>query len=142
MSSYYEHKEKAIKSIAETFVAALSYNTEDKINELATIIKLIRDNEIMDTDKYGEIIDEVIRTASEIIYNGVAMEFLSTYDTSLRISLSIASELGYDAKDLNSEILASLLLEDMLRDDIDDILNEVANILEQHLDNLTYNKGV
>jgi len=139
MSSYYdEHQEKAIKSIAETFVAAPSYNTEDKIKELETIIKLIRDKEIMDTDRYGEIIDEVIRTASEVIYSGIAMEVLTAYDPSLCSALAIAEELGYKAGDLNSEILASLLLEDMLIDDLDFVLNEVAHILEQHLDNLTY----
>ncbi len=139
MSSYYdEHQEKAIKSIAETFVAAPSYNTEDKIKELETIIKLIRDKEIMDTDRYGEIIDEAIRTASEVIYSGTAMEVLTAYDPSLCSALAIAEELGYKAGDLNSEILASLLLEDMLIDDLDFVLNEVANILEQHLDNLTY----
>lgn len=137
--SYYEYKEKAIEAIAEAFLAAPSYNTEDEIKELETIISLIRDNKIMDTDKYGEIIDEAIRTASVIIYFGVAMEFLSAYDPSLCYALAIAEGLGYKAGDLNSEILASLLLEDMLREDLKDcILNEVANILEQHLDNLTY----
>ena len=140
MSSYDEHMEKAIKSIAETFVAAPCYNTEDKIKELSSIITLIRDNEIMDTE-YGETIDDVIRTASEVIYSGIAMEVLAAYDPSLCSALAIAEELGYKAGDLNSEILASLLLEDMLRDDLDFILKEVANILEQHLDNLTYNKG-
>lgn len=140
--SYYEYKEKAIQSIAEAFLAAPSCNTEDEIKELETIISLIRDNKIMDT-KYGEIIDEAIRTASVIIYFGVAMEFLSAYDPSLCYALAIAEGLGYKAGDLNSEVLASLLLEDMLREDLKDcILNEVANILEQHLDNLTYNKGV
>jgi len=138
MSRYYdEHKEKAIKSIAETFVAAPSYNTEDKIKELSSIITLIRDNEIMDTE-YGETIDEVIRTASEVIYSGIAMEVLAAYDPSLCSALAIAEELGYKAGDLNSEILATLVIEDMLREDLDFILKEVANILEQHLDNLTY----
>ena len=44
----------------------------------------------------------------EIIYYSKAMQYLKEHDNSLRESLELAAELGYQTENLNSELLASL----------------------------------
>ena len=55
------------------------------------------------------IIDDNNMLNEDIIYYHNAIEFLKENDPSLNNSLEIAEELGYSIKDLNSELLASLL---------------------------------
>ena len=45
----------------------------------------------------------------EIIYYHKAMKYLMENDTSLSESMELAQEIGYEPKDINSELLASLL---------------------------------
>jgi hypothetical protein len=45
----------------------------------------------------------------EIIYYSEAIEYLKQNDFSLKLSLEIAEDFGYSIKDINSELLASLL---------------------------------
>ena len=45
----------------------------------------------------------------EIIYYSDAMKYLTLHDTSLRDSIDLAHERGYELQDINSELLASLL---------------------------------
>lgn len=52
-------------------------------------------------------------TETEIIYYNKAIKFLTDNDPSLKDSLALAEELGYKVDDINSELLASLLLSDM-----------------------------
>ena len=50
----------------------------------------------------------------DIIYYTVAMKFLLEHDNSLLDSIDLAVGLGYEAQNLNSELLASLLGSQML----------------------------
>ena len=61
----------------------------------------------------------------EIIYYSRAMEYLSENDASLMESLAIASDMGYDPVNLNSEILASLLASQNVREEFNDLENEI-----------------
>jgi len=54
----------------------------------------------------------------EIIGYSPAIEFLSNEDASLTESLELASEYGFEIIGLNSEILATLLMQDRMRDDL------------------------
>lgn len=45
----------------------------------------------------------------EVIYYSYAIEYLSKNDPSLQDSIKLASDLGYETSDINSELLASLL---------------------------------
>lgn len=79
-----------------------------------------------------EDIERSINEQSDIIYYSRAIEFLSKNDPSLTDSLSLAGEFGYKPENLNSEILASILNNDMMRqeywkcrDDIQEILDEI-----------------
>ena len=77
-------------------------------------------------------IDRAISEQCEIIYYSRAMEYLSEHDPSLHEAMDCAEEYGYSPKDLNSEILATLLNERSMRqaywdwrDDIQGILDEI-----------------
>ena len=50
----------------------------------------------------------------DIIYYSLAIRFLLDHDNSLTESINLALGLGYEAQNLNSEILASLLATQML----------------------------
>ena len=47
-----------------------------------------------------------------------AMDFLTQHDKSLNDSIEIASDLGYNIKQINSELLATLLLQENLKADL------------------------
>lgn len=70
-------------------------------------------------DYVNEIINE-----QEIVYNFEAIEYLKVNDASLRYSLELAEDLGYSLKKLNSEILATLLYQNDLRDDFNNLIDK------------------
>ena len=68
---------------------------------------------------------------SEIIYYSNAINYLKENDPSLQESLSIASEYGYEVYDLNSEILASLLSSQKIREEFYELENEITEFFDQ-----------
>jgi hypothetical protein len=90
--------------------------------------------EVESFDDIYEAIDNSRGFEVEMMYYAVAMRYLTEYDTSLKQSLEIASELGYDMLNLSSEVLASLLASqkcredfESKRDDIDDFFSELED---------------
>lgn len=75
-------------------------------------------------------VDRIIDEHSDIIYYSKAIEFLEKHDPSLTDSLEIASEYGYAVKDLNSEVLATLLNGQLMREYWYGMRNEIQNILD------------
>jgi hypothetical protein len=67
----------------------------------------------------------------EIIYYQTAIEYLMRNDNSLRTSLGIASDLGYECKVLSSEILASLLASENVRTDFNDLQTTINDFFEE-----------
>lgn len=81
-----------------------------------------------DADDLREKLETMIREY-EVIYYHKAMKYLSENDPSLRESLEIAREYGFDVKNLNSETLATIHLQDahmqeLGRLDLDDFFSE------------------
>jgi hypothetical protein len=75
---------------------------------------------------------------TECIYYSNAMKYLTEHDTSLNESLEIASEMGYEVEDLNSELLATLLMQRKesealydAKDDLEDLYNEFIEYKKQ-----------
>tara|TARA_Y100001963_G_scaffold17851_1_gene22078 strand:+ start:56 stop:421 length:366 start_codon:yes stop_codon:yes gene_type:complete len=75
----------------------MDHLTEDDLDEIETFDELM---DLLRDDGAFHI---------EIIYYGNAMQYLMDNDTSLTESLNIANDCGYKIRDLNSEMLASLL---------------------------------
>ena len=61
----------------------------------------------------------------EIIYYQNAIEYLAKNDPSLSESLDLAAEYGYETKNLNSEILASLLASQESREQFNALQSEI-----------------
>lgn len=90
--------------------------------------------EIKDMGDFDTLTDELYDKGAfdkEIIFYASAIEFLRKNDASLIYSLKIASDMGYDTRSLNSEILASLLLSEMTRDKWYENKNEINEIIEK-----------
>ena len=57
----------------------------------------------------------------EIIYYNRAIKYLAENDSSLRESLSLASDLGYTLENLSSETLATIHYQDYLIGEIEEV---------------------
>ena len=86
-------------------------------------------------DEWGkDLTDELQETEAfniEIIYYGSAMEYLTNNDASLQYSLELASDFGFETKNLNSELLASLLASENARQEFYDLQNEIEEFFEE-----------
>jgi hypothetical protein len=79
-------------------------------------------------DSIYEAIDENNGFEIEIIYYSNAMEYLTRNDTSLRESIEIALDYGYELKNINSELLASLLASQNSREQFNNYENEINEL--------------
>ena len=75
-------------------------------------------------DEMESIISSFI-SEEEIIYFEKAIQVLADLDSSLEYSLNIAYNLGYDIKDINSELLATLVIQDKLREELLPLFEEL-----------------
>ena len=67
----------------------------------------------------------------EVIYYSNAIKYLQENDASLQESLEIASEYGYELKNLNSEVLASLLASRNSQENFYDIKEEIEDFFAE-----------
>ena len=125
----------------------LANNTTNNAQKIETFLRSLKTEvEIMDyvkvedidyLDAYNSIYDMIDENGGfdiEIIYYSRAIEYLKINDNSLRESLEIAQEYGYELKNLNSEILASLLASQNARDEFYELekeINDFFNELEE-----------
>ena len=81
-------------------------------------------------DKITNILNDNNAFDVEIIYYTNAIKYLAENDPSLKDSLELASEYGYSTGDLSSEILASLLASDQMRNDWSDLETEITEFFD------------
>jgi hypothetical protein len=82
------------------------------------------DDQEITRDEAQEILDEAINE-EEIIYYTNAMAYLRENDASLQESLSLASDMGFELKNLNSEMLATLLWQQNLHEELSTLVNDI-----------------
>ena len=113
----------------ETFFAEL-----DKVIDLNdNLINYIDIESIDATDAFNSIYDMIEENDGfncEVIYYSNAIKYLQENDASLQESLEIAAEYGYETKNLNSEILASLLKSQNVRDEFLELRDEINEFFE------------
>jgi hypothetical protein len=118
----------------------LKNRIEDFLSELSTEVDVLNyvdiDNIDMSNpfDSICEMIEDNNGFDNEIIYYSNAMDYLMKNDPSLQESLNLAHELGYTADSLDSEILASLLITENIRNEffqLEDEINEFFEELEE-----------
>jgi len=93
--------------------------TEDDLDEMETFDELM---DLLRDDGAFNI---------EIIYYNKAIKYLEENDPSLTESLNIANDCGYKTRDLNSEMLASLLASQQAEEEFYDYEDEINNLLDK-----------
>ena len=77
-----------------------------------------------DIDTARESLLDSVSDCSIINYNN-AVNFLLENDPSFLNSLGLAADFGYSIDEINSETLATLLLRDMLKSEIEEVFQEI-----------------
>ena len=117
-------------TIKETRNEKISNFLENLINENKIDIDINYFTQYNDFNSFDEIFDHLDEQNAfnvDIIYYANAIEYLSKNDPSLQESLSIASELGFTTENLNSELLASLLASQEVRNDFYNLESEITS---------------
>jgi len=93
-------------------------------------------SELIDVEncESAECVEYMIREY-EVIYHNLAIDFLAQHDPSLVDALSEADDMGYALSDLNSEVLATLLAQRIMFDELAEIENDLF-IEVRHFDEL------
>ena len=114
----------------ETFFAELDQQIELNDN----IINYVDIDEIDNNDAFNsiyEMIDENDGFDCDVIYYSNAIKYLQENDPSLMEALEIAAEYGYETKNLNSELLASLLKSQNVRDEFLEFRDEINDFFQE-----------
>ena len=86
------------------------------------------------SDAFYSIYDMIYENGGfdiDVIYYSNAIKYLKENDPSLNKSLEIAAEYGYELKNLNSEILASILKSQNVRDEFLDLREEIEDFFAE-----------
>lgn len=70
----------------------------------------------------------------EVVYYSTAIKYLMENDASLKDSLSIAHELGYTVDSINSELLATLLQQQNLNEELSGLMSDIEAIYNESED--------
>lgn len=123
------NKKEITQKDLQEFINSNDINLDDDLkNEIFDNFENLKN--LDDFDDFKNILIE--NFDSQIIGYSQAIEFLQKNDNTLKESLSLAYDLGYSLKNLNSEILASLLVagnfSELVNDSSDD-LEAIFNFL-------------
>jgi nitric oxide synthase oxygenase domain/subunit len=88
-------------------------------------------SEVNSFDEILDAIDDSNGFEVDIIFYANAMEYLTRNDPSLNESMEIAEELGYTPKNINSELLASLLASRNCRDEFYEYKSEIDTFFDE-----------
>lgn len=123
-----------------TTTATIEKAIETKVNEIYSLVNScgdidaryhLEEEDLTSADDIREKLEDGDAFDIEIIYYSTAIEYLRENDPSLRISLELASDLGFEAKKLNSEILASLLASENVKDEFNGIESELDTLCQE-----------
>jgi hypothetical protein len=83
-----------------------------------------------DIDSASELIESLQEQINqeEVIYYSNAIKYLAENDASLTDSRDLALELGYELKDINSELLATLLQQKNLNEELDNLVSDIKEL--------------
>jgi hypothetical protein len=113
--------ETTLKNKIETFLKSLNIDNLE-------IMDYVDIQDIDLNNAYESIYEQIQDNGGfdiEIIYYSNAIAFLQENDASLKNSLELASDMGYELKNLSSEILASLLASEYVVNDFYDNQTEI-----------------
>lgn len=114
-----ENKQRVIDFLNEQGINQIDFNYH------------LKDQEFTTADEIRDILEDAGAFDVEIIYYGRAIEYLQQNDPSLRESLGIASDYGFELKNLSSEVLASLLASQNTREEFNEVMSELEDICNE-----------
>ena len=120
-----EHRDRVYKFLSEL-------NTEVEVTYYVDVNDL--EVEDFDIDMFESIFNAIQDNngfEQDVIYYASAMDYLRENDPSLRESMDIASQCDYDIKNLNSELLASLLKTQYAINDFNELKDEINEFFEE-----------
>lgn len=79
----------------------------------------------VDLDKFEEDARDYISQSVQVIFYHSAIDYLKNNDPSLRESLEIAAEFGFSLDKLNSEMLATMLLQRTIEEALGEFMSEL-----------------
>ena len=107
---------------------------KSKLEELMSDIDDVYVSDIyddgMDFSEFEEKVESSIQKNSDIIYYSTAMNFLMENDSSLNRSVGIAAEMGIETENINSELLASLLNNELNTEAWQEVRDDVEALFE------------
>lgn len=115
-----------IRTKIEEFLGKL--DTEIDVKYMVNIDDINFDNPY---DSIYEMIENNNGFDQEVIYYSKAIKYLSENDPSLRDSLELAHDMGYTADKINSELLASILKSENVRNDFSDLKDEIEEFFAE-----------
>ena len=104
------------------------------LNTEIDILNLINIEDINFSDAYNSIYDMISDNNGfdmEVIYYSNAINYLRENDPSLKESLEIASEYGFELNNLSSETLASLLKSQNERENFTELESEINDFFTE-----------
>lgn len=116
--------------------AELQSKIEDFLQNLETeidVLSMVDIEEIDFQNAFWSIFDMIEDSNGfdiEIIYYSNAIDYLQRNDPSLQESLAIAHEMGFTLENINSELLASLLASESVRDEFYNLADEINSFFE------------
>lgn len=96
----------------------------DNHSDLSCIADHIEESDDEITEEEARDILEEAINQEDIVYYSRAMRYLMENDPSLQVSIGIAVDSGYETKNLNSEMLASILYQQNLQEELSEFLSE------------------
>jgi len=109
---------------------------EQKFTDLETRYKLEIDIfPETEQDDFDEYFNDLIEAtfSIECIYYRVAMEYLMDNDISLSESLSLASRFDFKVKELSSETLATLLMQEIEQEKLYQAKDDLEELFNKHI---------
>lgn len=98
------------------------------LNEHLDLNVIFNSDEPLTADEFQEAVSDYINESVDVIYYATAMDFLRMNDPSLRESLEKAHEYGFTADKINSELLATILLQDYCHSELCELVNELESL--------------
>ena len=86
-------------------------------------------NEHTTFDEIIDVLSDNNAFEQEVIYYATAIKYLQENDPSLSESMEIASEYGFTLENINSEVLASLLKTQNVREEFSELETEIEDFL-------------
>lgn len=89
----------------------------------------LKNGEVETFEELVSYVEENNLTDEEVIYYSTAIQYLLKNDASLRESIEIAMEYGYELNSIDSELLATLLKSQKNREEWEEMKEETKKVL-------------